>query len=335
MLLAIAEAEQGLGLTSPNPPVGAVIWDGKSTVLGKGWHQKAGDAHAEIEALSHARETFGDDRIRGSILFVTMEPCSTHGKTPPCVEAIIEAGISRVAIGCLDPNPAHAGAAVSILKNAGIEVATGICEEKAKQLIRFFARHITTGLPYVIAKSAVTLDGRTTLPEGEGRWISSEASREDVQSLRRQVDAVLIGGETMRVDNPSLTLRGPHSAGRELPPLRVVLTGHPEQLPESHRLFSDQFVDRTVIIKGNSLADALTDLGGRGVTSVLLESGGRLFTEGIFSDLIQEVVLYIAPLLGGASKRLMPDTEEELLARLEHVSVEKIGCDIKVSGILE
>ena len=157
MLRALAEAEKGLGLTSPNPPVGAVIFDGEK-IIGKGWHQKAGSPHAEIEALRDARERFSEEQIIGTTIFVTLEPCSTHGKTPPCVEAIIDARIKRVVIGCLDPNPDHAGAAVSLLEKAGIEVLSGICESEAQHLIRFFTKHITSGRPYVIAKTAMTLD---------------------------------------------------------------------------------------------------------------------------------------------------------------------------------
>ncbi len=331
MLLALSEAEQGLGLTSPNPPVGAVIVKDE-TILGKGWHRKAGGPHAEIEALRDAREKFGSESIRDSSIFVTLEPCSTHGKTPPCVEAIIEAGIGRVVIGCLDPNPAHSGSASSILKKVGVDVVAGVCEEQARHLIRFFSRHIVTGLPYVIAKTATTLDGRTTLPKEMGQWISSKESREDVQALRRQMDAVLVGGETMRVDNPRLTIRGENAAGRDTQPLRVVLTSRPDDLPKNHHLFTDEFADRTQIFSGNSLATVLADLGRQGVTSVLLESGGRLFAQGMAEGLIDEVVLYIAPMIGGGTTRLMPQANDNLLTHLETVSVEKIGPDTKITA---
>jgi len=334
MLLALAEAEKGLGLTSPNPPVGAVIFDGK-TIIGKGWHRRAGGAHAEIEAFQKAKENFDAGRIQGSTIFVTLEPCSTHGKTPPCVKAIIEAKISRVVIGCLDPNPAHAGAAVSLLEKEGIEVVTGVCGKEARQLIRFFTRHIITGLPYVIAKTAITLDGRTTLPKGMGQWISSKESLDDVQKLRRQVDAILVGGETMRIDNPHLTIRGEHAAGRETQPLRVVLTGKPESLPIDHHLFTDEFSDQTKIFSDNHLADVLTELGKQGITSVLLESGGRLFAQGLAEGIIDEVVLYIAPIIGGGTTRLMPDSQSELFARLENVQIEQIGPDTKIVGTLK
>ena len=295
----------------------------------------AGGPHAEIEALRDAQENFSPGKIEGSTIFVTLEPCSTHGKTPPCVEAIIEAKISRIVIGCLDPNPDHAGAAISLLEKAGLEVTTGICEDEARHLIRFFSRHITSGMPYVIAKTAMTLDGRTTLPQELGRWISSKESREDVQTLRRKIDAVLVGGETMRVDNPKLTIRGEHRAGRESQPLRVVLTSKPESLPPSHHLFTDEFTDRTEVFSGNELAGVLSELGQRGITSVLLESGGRLFAQGLSEGLIDEVILYIAPLIGGGTTRLMPDSQDDFLAQLENISVEQIGPDTKITGFLK
>lgn len=327
MRQALAEGEKGLGLTSPNPAVGAVLTRGDQ-VLGTGWHRKAGGPHAEVEAIRAATEAHGAEALRGATLHVTLEPCSTRGRTPPCVDAILETGLGRVIVGCPDPNPAHAGAGLDRLRERGVEVRSGVLRAEAEHLIRFFAKHIATGRPYVIAKTAMTLDGRTTLPEGHGRWISSPASREDVQRLRRQVDAILVGGETFRADNPRLTLRGDHAEGREQP-LRVVLTGE-QDLPQGHHLFTDEFAHRSEVFRGDSLSEALAKLGERDVTSVLLESGGRLLEHGLAEGLIDEAVFYLAPLLGGGGVRILPG--EGPLAALEEVEVVRVGADVRVSG---
>ncbi len=331
MKLALREGRKGLGRTSPNPAVGAVIVskNGKE-ILGRGWHHKAGHPHAEVEAIADATAKFPRRSLAGTTIYVTLEPCSTTGKTGACTDAILKVGFGRVVIGTLDPNPAHAGAAVRILAKAGIDVSVGVCEDECRELIRFFAKHISTGKPYVIAKSAITLDGRTTLTKSRGQWISGPESREDVQRLRTQCDAVLIGGETARADNPLLTLRGKHAVGRDQP-WRVVLTAIRE-LPEDLNLFTDDFADRTEVFHGESLARVLTTLGKRGITSVLLESGGRLFAHGIAKKLIDEVVIYQAPIIGGGGKRLMP--VDNIIADLDNVSVKRIGNDTRIRGIV-
>ncbi len=327
MRAALDEGAQGLGLTSPNPPVGAVVLkDGE--LLGKGWHRRAGEAHAERHALAEARASHGDRALRGATIYVTLEPCSTHGRTPPCTEAILEAGIRRVVVGATDPNPAHAGAGLEILKKAGVEVVTGVLEPEARELIRFFAKHITTGLPWVIAKTACTLDGRTTLPEGMGPWISGEASREDVQRWRRQCDAILVGGETLRRDDPALTLRGPWAEGRAQP-WRVILSQSGD-LPPQSRVFHDAFANRTLVHRGLPIEESLRRLGREGVTSVMLESGGRLLGEALAAGAVDEVILYYAPLLGGGGARLLP--AEGLLARLEAIETERFGDDLRIRG---
>ncbi len=199
-------------------------------------------------------------------------------------------------------------------------------------MIRFFAKHITTGRPWVIAKSAITLDGRTTLSKEMGQWISSPESREDVQRIRSEIDAVLVGGETARVDNPRLTLRGEFAEGREAQPIRAVITRNPESLPETHHLLSDEHASQTKVFAAEDLGEVLDEMGSEGVTSVLLESGGRLFASAIEAGLIDEVVLYIAPIIGGGATRLMP--VDDVVARLEEVEVQRIGCDMRVRGIV-
>jgi len=219
---ALNEGRKGLGATSPNPPVGAVVVrDGE--IIGRGWHEQAGGPHAEILALGDAARQHGPGAAQGATLYVTLEPCSTQGRTPACTGAILAAGIKRVVVGTTDPNPLHAGKGLDLLRAAGIEVSDGVLESESCELIRFFARHITTGLPWVLAKTAMTLDGHTTLPAGDGQWITSPEARDDVQFWRRQCDAIMVGGETFRRDNPSLTLRGKLGRGP-----RSALAGCPE-----------------------------------------------------------------------------------------------------------
>lgn len=324
---ALAIGAQGLGTTSPNPPVGAVlVRDGE--VIGRGWHERAGEPHAERYALGDAERRHGAEAARGATLFVTLEPCSTHGRTPPCTEAILGSGIRRVVVSATDPNRAHAGAGLELLRKAGVEVVTGVLEEEGCELIRFFARHITTGLPWVIAKTAATLDGHTTLPEEMGPWISSEVAREDVQFWRRQCDAILVGGETFRRDNPALTLRGKWAEGRAQP-WRVVLTSDVD-LPETHRMFNDLHRNRTLVHEGISLRESLRRLGGLGVASVMLESGGRLLSHALSEGLVDEVILYLAPVLGGGGTRLIP--VDGLVARLGKVEYQPIGDNLRVRG---
>ncbi len=324
---ALAEGAKGLGLTSPNPPVGAlVVREGE--ILGRGWHERAGALHAEPRALTDAVERHGPAAVRGATLYVTLEPCSTRGRTPPCTGTILDQGVSRVVVSATDPNPSHAGAGLEILRKAGVEVTAGVLEEEGRELIRFFARHIATGLPWVIAKTAATLSGHTRLPESCGRWISNEAAREDVQFWRRQCDAILIGGETFRRDDPALTLRGKWAEGRSQP-WRVVLSERGD-LPRGHRLFSDEFRDRTLVHEGICLRESLVRLGAIGVCSVMLESGGRLLAHAIEEGLVDELILYLAPMLGGGSTRLVP--VEGLLARLDHPEFVTVGDNLRVRG---
>ena len=327
MAEALADGAKGLGLTSPNPPVGAIIVS-EGVIIGRGWHKVAGGPHAEIVALGDAERKFGPDAARGATLYVTLEPCSTQGRTPPCTAALLAAGLKRVVVGTVDPNPAHAGAGLEILRGAGIEVVTPVLEKEAQDLIRFFTRHITTGLPWVIAKSAITLDGRTTLPPGFGSWVSSKAARDDVQSLRRQCDAILVGGETFRRDDPALTLRGKWSKGR-IQPWRVILTADPD-LPEHYQMFTDNHTNRTLVHEGISLQESLTRLAKVGVTSVLLESGGRLLSHALSEGFVNEMVLYLAPTLGGGDHHLI--SGEGILGTLSEMEVAMVGPDVRIRG---
>ena len=320
MRLALRQAVKGEGHTSPNPAVGAVIVR-NGVVIARGFHRKTGLPHAEIEALRKIPDA------TGTTIYVTLEPCSTHGRTPPCVEAIIAAGIKRVVIGTMDPNPAHAGRAVQLLTRAGMEVTTGILERECSALNRAFNHWIVTGLPYVIAKAGISLDGRITRPAGEGQWITSPASRADAQLLRAKVDAILIGAETLRTDNPRLTVRGIRGATQ---PWRVVLTRSGNLPPEAH-LFTDEYRDRTLIFKGKSLQTVFQDLGKRGVTSLLIEGGGEVIGEAFDGQWVNAVQFYIAPLIVGNGKPVVAGHGKSAVNILNPV-YKKIGVDLRVTG---
>jgi diaminohydroxyphosphoribosylaminopyrimidine deaminase/5-amino-6-(5-phosphoribosylamino)uracil reductase len=295
MRLALEQGRQGVGRTHPNPPVGAVIVAG-GECIGQGWHRRAGEPHAEIEALRDATARH-PQRLRGATIYITLEPCSTRGRTGPCTEALIAAGLSRVVWGARDPNPQHAGRAETLLRTAGLAVTTGVLEADCRELIRAFAKWITTGLPWVIAKAATSLDGRLTRPAGEGPWLTSEAARAHGRGLRRRVDAILVGAETVRQDDPQLTIReGPDDDRPQ--PWRVVLS-RSGQLPAGARLFTDAHRDRTLVLPGPHLDTALRDLGARGITSVLIEGGGSVLGQAFAQRLVDEVHWYLAPRLCG------------------------------------
>ena len=327
MRLALAEAERGVGHTSPNPPVGAVIVKG-GRILSRGFHRRAGGPHAEIEALRGLRSTA---RARGATLYVTLEPCSTHGRTGPCTDAILRAGIRRVVVGCRDPNPAHAGRGLERLREAGVRVRTGVCEAAALELIRPFGRWITTGRPWVIAKWAMTLDGFLTRPPGEPGVISSAASRRLVHRLRARVDAVWVGAGTVRTDDPRLTVRGIPGARQ---PWRVVLT-RSGALPAGARLFTDEHRDRTLVFRGGSPRAVLDALGRKGVVSVLVEGGGSLLGGLFDAGLVDEVWMFLAPRISGGGVPAVGGrgvASNEAAHRLEGVSYERVGGDVWMRG---
>jgi diaminohydroxyphosphoribosylaminopyrimidine deaminase/5-amino-6-(5-phosphoribosylamino)uracil reductase len=327
---ALTQARRALGLTSPNPPVGAVVVKDQQ-VLGSGYHQQAGGSHAEIYALAAAREAHGK-RVRGATIYVTLEPCSTQGRTPPCTSALIEAGIKRVVYGAADPNPAHAGGADALLKAAGIEVRSGVCRQDCEQLIRPFAKWITTGLPYVIVKVGQTLDGRITLPPGESQWITSESARAHARRLRLRVDAILVGAETVRRDNPRLTLRdrGPIASQKEQP-WRVILT-HSGQLPIDSHLFTDDFRHRTLILQGYPFAEVMQQLAQRQITSVLIEGGGRVITQAFRHQMVDEAHWYLAPRFSGGGQLSIGDPPLMASVPMADVSILPIGSNVLVSG---
>lgn len=330
MHAALREARRGVGQTSPNPAVGAVIVRG-GKVIARCFHRRAGMPHAEIEAI---RALAKPELARGATIYVTLEPCSTHGRTPPCVEAIVRAGFRRVVIGAIDPNPAHAGRGIDLLKAAGIAVTAGVLEAECRELNAAFNHWIVTKTPLVIAKAGMSLDGRLTRPPGEGQWLTSAAARADAQKLRAQVDAILIGAGTLRADNPRLTVRGVKGARQ---PWRVVLT-RGGRLPKDAHLFTDEHRERTLVYRGQSLRAVLRDLGKKQITSVLIEGGGQVLGEAFDRKLVQRVQFYVAPLLCGGPDvvvggRGVGATIEAPLIR--HPRYDKLGDNLRLTGEVE
>jgi diaminohydroxyphosphoribosylaminopyrimidine deaminase/5-amino-6-(5-phosphoribosylamino)uracil reductase len=334
MQAALDEAKNGIGLTSPNPTVGAIIAR-NNTILARGWHKAAGHPHAEIEALKNLSNPAD---TRDATLYITLEPCSTRGRTPPCTEAILQAGIKRVVVACLDANPAHAGAGIQILRNAGIETAWGVLESEALWLNRAFFKRITTGLPWVIWKCAMTLDGKISLQHGQPTRITGDASHLDTHRLRTEVDAIIIGSGTARIDDPSLTIRHVNVPPGKQQPWRVVITsGSNGPLPNTLRLFTDPHRDRTLVHTGKSLTESLRELAASGVNSVLLEGGGILSGAFLEQGLIDEACVYIAPILAGAAPAaLQTSTALNTLGnnRFRWIHHSRTGEDLRIRGIM-
>ena len=312
MQRALQLASLARGRTSPNPLVGAVVLDASNLVVGEGFHARAGQAHAEIGALIQAGE-----RAEGGTLVVTLEPCCHQGRTPPCTAAVIQSGVRRVVIAMADPNPRVNGGGIATLQAAGIEVIIGLCEAEAKALNSAFLHRIHTGRPRGILKWAMGVDGRTALPNGASQWISGPEARTWVHQLRSQCDAVIVGGGTVRADDPLLTTRG----RRDPEPLRVVIS-RSLNLPSQCQLW-DQSAAPTLVAHGDAapaqarhqldqrgverlllapcepwaLLEALAD---RGCNQVLWECGPELAAAAVRDDAVQEIAAVIAPrLLGG------------------------------------
>ena len=319
MKLALREARKGVGRTSPNPAVGAVVVrDG--TVVGKGYHRKAGTPHAEVHALRAAGL-----QAAGATLYVTLEPCNHTGRTPPCTRAILAAGIRRVVAGMRDPNPHVAGRGCDFLAGQGIEVVHGILAPECEEINRPFIKHVTTGRPWVILKAGASLDGRIATRTGQSGWITNEWSRREVHRLRDRVDAILVGAGTARCDDPSLTTRLPGRRGRD--PLRVVLDPTlrldpkakllTQSSPAPTWLFCAPGADerrRAALAAAGAvvkpvpepapgrldLAAVLAELGRAGATSLLVEGGGRVHGSFLRAGLADEIYLFLAPRFLGA-----------------------------------
>ncbi len=293
MRRALNLARRGLGLTTPNPAVGAVLVH-KDKEIGSGFHLRAGSPHAEVIALANCRR--GLPLPPETTLYVTLEPCSTHGRTPPCTEAIMRAKPSRVVIGTIDPNPAHAGRGIDLLRASGLEVQTGVLESECRGLNRAFNKWIVSKIPWVIAKAAFTLDGRLALVNE--RWLSSVNSRKFVQKIRAAVDAIVVGRGTILHDDPQLTVRSPVRPVSGQNPWRIILEGR-GSIPKTSRVLNDEFQERTLCIKQNSAKEALQFIGKIPVLSVLLEGGGSVLGSFIEEDLIDEIYFCLTPHIGG------------------------------------
>ncbi len=334
MQLALEEARKGVGRTAPNPPVGAVIVK-NGHCLGGGWHRAAGEPHAECEALADAVKHHGAEVVRGATAYITLEPCCTQGRTPPCTEALAAAGIVRVVYACVDRHPLHAGRADALLQAAGIEVTSGVCADAAAVLLRPFFNACETGLPWLIWKSAMSLDGRITRPPGEGQWLTGEPARTDVQHLRASVDAILTSGETVRRDHPALTLRLPGLLEGRSQPWRVVVTNHPATLPQDAPLFTDAWRERTLIRPGHDLTNVLRALvREQGVLSVLVEAGGKLSAALFEAGLVDEVIVYLAPLLCGGTVPALAAMHLPTSLELTDLSVTPLGADLRLCGLV-
>jgi len=357
MRLAIREAKKGQGRTSPNPCVGAVVVkDGR--LVAKGWHRRAGTPHAEVHALRAA-----GGKARGATLFVTLEPCNHTGRTPPCTRAILAAGIRRVVVGMSDPNPRVAGGGAGMLAEHGLTVASGVMAAECEALNRPFIKQITTGLPWVILKAGMSLDGRLATSPGQCTRITGDESRREVHRLRERVDAILIGSGTARCDDPALTVRLSGRRGRD--PLRVLLdTGL--NLPATARMLTQASEADTWIFcgpradkgKAANLAAAgaiikpvpfgpdgcldlvavLQELGQAGVNSLLIEGGGQVHGSFLRAGMVDEVKLFVAPLfLGGEGVALLDKLE---LAGIDGAPVlaemrtRRLGRDLLIEGLV-
>lgn len=326
MKAALAQARKGQGRTSPNPAVGAVLVS-RNKIISRGHHRRAGFAHAEIECLAGAGRKLSAD----ATLYVTLEPCSTVGRTGACTVAIIKSGVRNLVIGTLDPNPKHAGRGIEQLENAGVSVRLGILGDECAALNENYNKWIQTGIPFVIAKCGMSLDGRLTAPPSESRWLTSAQSRRHAQELRAQVDAILVGAETIRADNPRLTVRGRPGARQ---PRRIVVS-RSGKLPRNARIFTDRFAGSTKVYGKMGLSALFRELGASEITSVLIEGGGDVLGQAFDQRLIDKVYIYTAPLITGGPTTAfagMGSDSTQQAARLSRVRYEKIGADICVIG---
>lgn len=348
MRRALELARRGEGLVSPNPLVGCVIVkDGR--IIGEGFHARHGAPHAEPSAIKNATED-----VTGATLYVNLEPCChTKKLTPPCAPLLIEKKLKTVVIANLDPNPHVQGQGVAQLRASGIEVITNILEHEGEALNEIFFHRMRTGRPFITLKSAATLDGKTALPSGESKWITGPEARLDGHHGRRRHDAIVIGAETLRADDPELTVRIPGTTLERMP-WRIVLT-QGGNLPTKSKLFTDAHAARTLVVtKTDTAIKALPEpqiirlsalspfpfcefyqrLAERGIHSLWLEGGPGLHSLFLESGEVDRLVLYLAPALMGEGQSLFTHTTSSLqeLARLTDLSVTPVGLDLKVSG---
>lgn len=360
--MALHQAEKGNGYVSPNPMVGCVIVSKDGNLLSKGYHERYGKEHAEINALKKVRD---EKLLIDATVYVSLEPCSHYGKTPPCALKLSELPIKRVVVAMVDPNPKVSGRGIAMLRNNSIQVDVGLMSEEAEKLNEAFIHFITTRRPFVMVKIAQTLDGYTTALNGDSQWITGEESRKKVHYWRSIYDAVMVGRITAIFDNPRLTVR--HVEGRH--PRRIVIDG-PGELPEHLNLFNDQFVDKTYRVTYNrelapsgdtmlkllskatqpghvitvteqdghaDLDLALAKLGELGIASIMVESGGSLASALIKQRLVDKLHVFIAPkLLGGGKRSILGlgiDRMQEIM-EFRSSSWETCGDDLLFTGYL-
>jgi diaminohydroxyphosphoribosylaminopyrimidine deaminase/5-amino-6-(5-phosphoribosylamino)uracil reductase len=351
MAFAIQLARQMQGQTSPNPVVGAVVVNNEQ-IVGMGAHLKAGEPHAEVHAIRMA-----GDKANGSTVYVTLEPCSHFGKTPPCSNLLIDSQVKRVVIASSDPNPLVAGQGIERLKAAGIEVHVGVLKEEAEALNTIFFHNIRTGRPFVTLKAATSLDGKIATSTGESQWITSEPARLDVHKLRHQSDAILVGVGTVLKDDPSLTTRLPNGGKN---PIRVILDSN-LRTPLDSKVVTDGLAETWIVTcqtdpekiapyeakgvrvlqlgdKRISLPHLLDRLGSEKITSLFVEGGGQVNGSFIKEGLVDQVIIYFAPKIIGGTESPSPIGGQGFLKMsevmsLEFRSVERLGPDIKVVAI--
>ncbi|WYD81229.1 MAG: bifunctional diaminohydroxyphosphoribosylaminopyrimidine deaminase/5-amino-6-(5-phosphoribosylamino)uracil reductase RibD [Candidatus Electrothrix gigas] len=365
MRLAIQEAKKGQGRTSPNPCVGAVIVQNEQ-IIGKGYHRRAGTPHAEVNALADA--VAKGNICTGATLYVTLEPCNHIGRTPPCTQAILEAGLSRVVVGMADPNPVASGGA-NFLRSHGIEVTLGILEQECQQLNCPFLKHSVTGLPWVVMKAGMSLDGKISRRTGKGGAITGPASKQRVHTLRNELDAILIGSSTALIDNPSLTTRleqGDRKDRRD--PLRVILDSQLRLSPYARMLTQQSSAATWIFCADNAseqkqheleqagallyrverdkdggldqlnLLQILYQLGQADITSVLVEGGATVHGSFLKKKLVDQVYLFTAPYFVGEQGTSLFNGysigEKETPLLLQEQTVERVGQDILIQGLL-
>ena len=345
---AIELALNGIGCVDPNPLVGAVIVK-NGRIIGEGWHKRFGGPHAEIEAFNSLTES-----CEGAEMYVTLEPCSHYGKTPPCAKAIVEHKIKKVYIGLKDPNPLVSGKGIEILENAGIEVETGIMEKECREINNVFFKYITTGQPYVVMKYAMSLDGKIACHTGESKWISCEESRAEVQKLRNRFNGIMVGINTILADDPQLTCRLKN--GRD--PYRIIIdsslripldakvigtdgkciiatvSDDAAKIQKLHELGSN--VIKTLPSNGRTDLKALMcEMGKLGISGILLEGGGTLNFSALECGIVDHVITYTAPIIIGGNKTPVGGKGFDRIAdciTLENVKIRQCGSDTVTEG---
>lgn len=334
MQLAIDLAKKGQFTTRPNPCVGCVIVkDGQ--IIGKGYHYQAGQPHAEVFALQEAKANIGND-LSGATAYVTLEPCSHHGRTPPCADALIKANISRVVVAVTDPNPKVAGGGIAKLQNAGIHVTTNVCHDKAYDLNQGFFKTMSGKLPYVRLKIACSLDGRMAMANGQSKWITGELARQDVQQLRALSGAIITGSQTILDDVPNLNVRSKNFANlADIPqPLLVILDRRKRLSLQDDCVTLQQNRPLWLCQDDKNLSEILTILrDDYQIHDVLVESGATLATAFLQANLVDELIVYQAPCLLGKTAKPMFNASFDYIheqLRFNLVSRETIGDDLKL-----